>query len=1035
MRRFTTVGLVRQEPLMIIAGGVKNINTSVVCPKLIGRTSELAVLHLLLERAKSDRGQVALLGGEAGVGKSRLVTEVKITATGQGFKLVQGNCFQADRASPYAPFLDLLRSFFAHSSSLRKGHDLLPFAEELSQVLPDMIPLISDSPPHLHPFSLDPQQAQRRLFALMLHFFTTQATPHPLLFIMEDLHWSDEASLDLLAYLARRCTHLPILFVLTYRSDEVSPELRHFLAAFDREHLAQDFSLQRLTRAEFNAMLQAIFAMHQAVPTGLLESLYQLTEGNPFFIEEVLKSLAATGEITERQGVWERTPLFGTHTHAPSIPRSVHDAVYQRTKQLSVPARQVLTLAAVAGRRFDFNILQQVMHTDESHLLTLMKELVAAQLVMEETADRFSFRHALTRQAIYSELLAGERRALHRTIAEVIEQHALTSSILDAQLVDLAYHFYEGEVWSKAVEYGQRAGERTLHLYALRAAVEHFTQALGAASQLKMTEAPASYQLRGQAYELLGEFELARRDYAQALRIARSSEDRLLEWQCLLALGFLWAGRDYTQAGSWFRDALTLASMLGDPVLQARSLNRLGNWLINTGQSEEGLQAHREALALFETIADTQGMAETLDLLGQAHGLHNDLIASVKEFGQAIDLFRALNNTQGLVSSLTSRAVYAGPNLAETTLSALLTRDECLRDTAEAIQLARRIDSPADQAYAEFVSGMLLTSFGEFGPALSHAQEALRLATEIQHQQWMAGASFVLGRLSVFLLDAPRAIQALGAGLVLASQVGSAWWTGNITAYLTLAYLLSNDCSRAEALLEASLPRAQHPRTSPERRLYWVRGELALAQGHADLALEIADTLLVTVPGADSTKQPIPWLLKLKGEALGALERREEAIEALEEARRGALARQERPLLWQIHRALGRQHQRLKQEDLAQRNFTSARQGIASLAKMIDDGYLSEHFLHAALATLPKEKPVTASRVAKEAFGGLTEREREVAKFIAQGKSNREIADELVVSYRTVETHVGTILSKLAYSSRAQIAVWAVEIGLVKQAK
>jgi peroxiredoxin len=107
----------------------------------------------------------------------------------------------------------------------------------------------------------------------------------------------------------------------------------------------------------------------------------------------------------------------------------------------------------------------------------------------------------------------------------------------------------------------------------------------------------------------------------------------------------------------------------------------------------------------------------------------------------------------------------------------------------------------------------------------------------------------------------------------------------------------------------------------------------------------------------------------------------------------------------------------------AQRNFTSARQSIASLASTIDDVYLREHFLRAALATLPREKPVSVSRVAKEAFGGLTEREREVAALIAQEKSNREIADELVVSYRTVETHVGTILSKLAFSSRAQIAV------------
>src|SRR5207248_1380377 len=318
----------------------------------------------------------------------------------------------------------------------------------------DVAPLLPEHTPLVVPSSLDPEQEQRRLFALLLHFFTQAAIRQPLLFIVEDLHWSDETSLELLLYLARGCRHLPILFVLTYRSDEVSAELRHGLAEFDREHLAQDFSLQRLARADVDAMLQAIFAMHQAVHTGLLESIYQLTEGNPFFIEEVLKSLIATGEITSRDGVWERTLLFGTHLRHPSIPRSVQDAVYQRTKQLSAPARQVLRLAAVAGRRFDLTILEQVMETDESHMLMFMRELMAAQLVSEEAVDHFSFRHALTRQAVYAELLAGERRALHRTIAETIERHTRPSSILDAQLVDLAYHFYEGEVWSKATKYG-----------------------------------------------------------------------------------------------------------------------------------------------------------------------------------------------------------------------------------------------------------------------------------------------------------------------------------------------------------------------------------------------------------------------------------------------------------------------------------------------------------------------------------------------------------------------------------------------------
>ena len=1004
-------------------------NKPIVCPVLIGREADLTALQVLIDQAKRGERQVALISGEAGIGKSRLAAETKTYAIDQGFVPLQGNCFQTDSALPYAPFLDLFRSYFAGSSPLARYHDPPAFALELSRFLPDAAPFTPERPHLLLPSSLDPQQEQRRLFALLLHFFTEQATRQPLLFILEDLHWCDETSLELLLYLARNCTHLPLLFVLTYRSDEVSPELRHSLAEFDREHLAQDFSLQRLTRTEVDAMLRAIFAMHQAAPTGLGESMYALTEGNPFFIEEMLKSLIATGEIAIREGVWERTLLFGTHTRHPSIPRNVQDAVYQRTKQLSASARQVFTLAAVAGRRFDLPILQQVMQIDESHLLVCMKELVAAQLVSEEAPDQFLFRHALTRQAVYAELLAGERRALHRRIAETIERCVSPPSILDAQLVDLAYHFYEAGVWSKAAEYGQRAGERALILYAPRAAVEHLTRTLDALSHLGGTPSAALLRARGQAYETIGEFERARADYERALSIARQTQDGLMEWQSLLDIGFWWAGRDYAQAGQWFRRSLDLAQGLADPKLHARSLNRVGNWLVNTGRAEDGLHAHQEALAIFKSLHDPLGMAETFDLLGMANGIYGDTVKAVEQYDRAITSLRTLGDRQGLISSLTTRVAYASPTMVETTYSVSESPERCARDIMEALSLARQVDSLTWQAYVEFDAGLVFASFGELGRGLAHAQEAVRIAREIQHAQWLAAAYFTLGRVYFLLLEANLAVQALETGLALAREIGSAWWVGNITAYLAQACLLQGALPRAEAALLAVMARSQQPANSPERRVAWSWGELSLARDEAAVALDIAERLLASTPGAKKD-QPIPWLLKLKGEALGALSRREEAIEALEQARQGALSRQEQPLLWQIHRALGRQHQRLKQENLAQDNFSLAREGIASLASTIDDAYLHEHFLHAALATLPREKPASANRTAKQAFGGLTEREREVVRLVALGKSNREIADALVVTKRTIETHINNIQYKLNLASRAQLVVWAVEKGL-----
>jgi DNA-binding CsgD family transcriptional regulator len=221
----------------------------VVCPILIGRTPDLAALHLLAERAKSGQGQVALLSGEAGIGKSRLVTELKTSATAQGFQLLQGNCFPTDFSCPYAPLLDLLRSVFITSSTAKIASDVGPIAREFAPLLPDVVQKLPDLtvPPPLP--SLDPEQEKRRLFATLAHFFLSQAAHHPLLLIVEDLHWSDETSLEFLHYLARRCTAYPLLVLLTYRSDEVHPSLSHFLAQLDRERLVS-LAQHDVTRAE-----------------------------------------------------------------------------------------------------------------------------------------------------------------------------------------------------------------------------------------------------------------------------------------------------------------------------------------------------------------------------------------------------------------------------------------------------------------------------------------------------------------------------------------------------------------------------------------------------------------------------------------------------------------------------------------------------------------------------------------------------------------------------------------------------------------
>jgi DNA-binding CsgD family transcriptional regulator/tetratricopeptide (TPR) repeat protein len=943
-----------------------------------------------------------------------------------------GKCFPSDRTSPYAPLRDLLCSCLASLSEASIVADVGPFARALSPLLPERVLLLPELASLLPLPELSPEQEQRRLFASLADFFTRQAGKHPLLLIVEDVHWSDESSLQGLQTLARQMSSRPLLLLCTYRSDDLHPPLRSFLAQLDRERVSEEVTLARLTRSETEAMLHAIFPEQQVISSELLETLWRLTDGNPFFLEEVLRSGLSSGGITFTEGGWVHPlPAAGRQM---AIPRSVQDAVQQRARHLSKQAGQLLTLAAVAGRRFDVRVLQHLLHCADEELLGLLKEVVAAQLVVEESADQFCFRHALTRQAIYAGLLARERRAVHRHLAEATRELFASGPALDAHLADLAYHCFEGEDWEKAQKYGKLAGEKALTLFAPRVAVEQLSWAVQAATHLSEPPPASLFRARGQAHELLGEFERARADYEQVLHLSQKAHDGQMEWQALSDLGFLWASRDYTQAGQWLRRALDIAQALSDPRLQAMSLNRLGNWFVNTGQSAEGLHIHQQALQLFERQQDKEGMAETFDLLGMANALHGETVTAASQWGQAIELFRVAGDTRSLVSALSSRAWVASPWMS-TTYNALRTRDECVQDGEEALRLASQGDLLVALVYASFTTGAVLASFGEFGTALIHGHEALRLAREIGHQQWLVGASGCLGGTYVLMLEPAFATDALATALSLAHELGSVWWITQTTKYLARAYLLKRDVQRAEAALAAVLPRQQRPRDLGERGVYLVWGELALAQGHPEQALQIAEELLSILPGAATCTggQPIPWLLRLQGEALLALGHINEAVQVLEEAKRGALARQERSRLWYLHGLLARVYQQAQQQEQARCEGIAARNAIASLAATIEEPALRKQFTHAAHTMLwPQEKLLRARYLEAGQFGGLTEREREVAALLAQGKSNREIADLLVVHYRTIETYVSNILSKLGLTSRAQIALWAREKGLGK---
>jgi DNA-binding CsgD family transcriptional regulator/tetratricopeptide (TPR) repeat protein len=434
-------------------------------------------------------------------------------------------------------------------------------------------------------------------------------------------------------------------------------------------------------------------------------------------------------------------------------------------------------------------------------------------------------------------------------------------------------------------------------------------------------------------------------------------------------------------------------------------------------------------LRLLEAADDRRGVADTLDLLGMTSAFV-DSEQSAAYYDRAIPLLREFDDCQGLVTDLVMRALEGGFYWGDTFAPARLDAVRSERDAEEAVRLARSIDWRAGESFALWELALWYGIRGSYRRAFELALTGLRIAEEIEHRQWIAAGLCSVGALYVDLLAADRARPLLERALALARELGSSVWTPYAASRLGMAYTQQRDFSRAAATLDGELNAETPFESAPQRQLWCARAELCMARGAAGDALAIADKLVTTLP--PDRVAPRVWIVR--GEALSAIGSTHDAERTLSEAIEASRVSDLRSLLWRAEAVLGRLLRTRGRRDEAERHVQSALAHVEELGVELAEETLRQAFLKRAVTHIPPRGLVSERRLNKRAFDGLTAREREVAALIAGGLSNRAIADKLVVSERTVESYVSSMLGKLGASARTQIAAWAVTKGIASEA-
>jgi class 3 adenylate cyclase/tetratricopeptide (TPR) repeat protein len=685
---------------------------------LVGRERELEQGLAGIDAVQQGEGRLLLLAGEPGVGKTRLAQEITLELRNRGFLIAAGSCYEARETSAYFPLLEALATLYSLApASLRA---------QIPQRFPYLAALLPGESLPVPP-SPSGDGSQDRLLWSVSGFLSALATHAPVALLLDDLHWADSSSLELLRHVAHQTRRDRLLILGTYRDVEVGrqhpghggPGLQQTLHELDRQGLIERVAVRRLAKDGATALVAASFDEEQ-ISDDFADLLYERTEGNPFFLQQVLRDLVERGDLYQEDGRWERKSIDEL-----SVPESIRSAVGQRLGRLSDETQEVLQQASVLGGNFAFDELLELAQLDEERLESCLDEAAGAGLVGTQDGEVYGFDHALTRQALYAELSPRKRRRLHRAAGEAMEQ--LPGKRRQARLGELAWHFVQADEREKALQYSLQAGDAARAIYAHADAEMHYRTAVELAKEIddRGLEMEAREKLGG-TLARTARYDEALEAYEAALRFHRERGDFEGEVRILADVGGILMDQNQRDEGierlrpvmeRWERDPLVSADA-------ARFHLALANLYWHAGSGEDQLRLLDRAVELAKAVGDDRLLGRLENTQGTVLSESGRTDEALDAYTRSIPLLDAAGDLLSLGRSLNNRAYIYGVHGES---------DKAFADLERALALARQVGDPTQLGWAlGILAWTWWSAGGDWNRAHPHAEELLGMEHRVR---------------------------------------------------------------------------------------------------------------------------------------------------------------------------------------------------------------------------------------------------------------------------------------------------------------